>query len=141
MHEVAIAEPVATENLVARLGRQPTAPELAAEMGIDLDHLLEAHDALHARNVRWFDSRGSDGRSLGDEVGWEDRQYASAEERVAVCEALDALDQPARELLHRYFFEERSQSEIAADLGVSQMQVSRLLASILRRLRVRVGPR
>jgi RNA polymerase sigma-B factor len=141
VHEFAVAEREATERLVRQFGRQPTAPELARAMGMDLDEVLEAHDALHARDMRSFDSTGTDGWLLGDNLGAEDERFTAAEDRAALAEAIRVLDGPARELLRLYFFEERSQSEIADLMGVSQMQVSRLLAAILRRLRNRVGPR
>jgi RNA polymerase sigma-B factor len=141
VHEFAVAEREATERLVVQQGRQPTAPELAAAMGLDLDEVLEAQDALHARDTRSFDSADTDGWLLGDHIGADDERFAAAEDHVALAEAMKILDPPARELLHLYFFEERSQSEIAALLGVSQMQVSRLLSAVLRRLRNRVGPR
>ena len=141
VHAFATAEPAATERLAVRLGRQPTAPELAAEMGIEVDDVLDAHDALHARNVRWFEAAESDGQRLGDLVGSDDRRFASAEDRLAVADAMRDLDPSAQQLIYRYFFEERSQADIAAQLGVSQMQVSRLLAAVLARLRRQVGPR
>jgi RNA polymerase sigma-B factor len=141
VHDFAVAERQATERLVVELGRQPTAPELAAAMGLTLDEVLEAQDALHARDTRSFDAPGADGWQLGDHVGSEDERFLAAEDRAALVDALEVLDGPARELLHLYFFQERSQSEIAEILGDSQMQVSRLLAATLRRLRARVGPR
>ena len=141
VHEFAVAERAATERLVVRLGRQPTAPELAAELGVDVDEVLEAQDALHARDMRSFDAAASDGWLLGDHVGAEDDRFGASEDRAALRGAIATLDEPARQLLHLYFFEERSQAEIAERFGVSQMQVSRLLAAVLRRLRSRIGPR
>lgn len=142
VHEFAMAERAAVEELVAQRHRQPTAPELAEAMGMDLDALLAAQDALHARNARSLDARsGEDDGLLGDLVGGDDLRIHAVEDRVALAEAMASLDEPARELIRLYFFEERSQSDIAQQLGVSQMQVSRLLSAVLRRLRQRMGPR
>ncbi|MBX3286769.1 MAG: sigma-70 family RNA polymerase sigma factor, partial [Actinobacteria bacterium] len=141
VHEFAVAERTAREGLVARLGRQPSPAEVARELGVSLDSLLDAEDALHARNT-WSLSAESDGGSaLGDRLGREDRHLAAVDDRVAVTDALRGIEDSARELLYLYFFEERSQADIAERLGVSQMQVSRLLGAVLRRLRSRVGPR
>ncbi|MCU1370999.1 MAG: polymerase subunit sigma [Ilumatobacteraceae bacterium] len=141
VHEFAVAERDTTDRLVVRLGRQPTAAELATEMCVDLDVVLEAQDALHARNTRSFEAAGPDGQLLGDQVGAEDGRLSASVDRVALMEAIRTIDGPAKELLHLYFFEERSQSDIAEHLGISQMQVSRLLSAVLRRLRSQVGPR
>ncbi|WP_421121658.1 sigma-70 family RNA polymerase sigma factor [Aquihabitans daechungensis] len=141
VHEFAVAERAATERLVVRLNRQPTTQELAREMRTDIDSVLEAQDALHARNVRSLETSGADGRLLSDLVGTEDGDLAASVDRLALIDAMRTLDEPAKELLRLSFFEERSQADIALQLGVSQMQVSRLLAAILRRLRTQVGPR
>lgn len=141
VHEYAVAQREATERLASTLGREPTAPELASELGMDLDLVLEAQEALHARDLQSFDAPGPDGDNLGDRTGSDDVRLAMCEDRVAVAAAMATLDERAKELLRLYFFESRSQSEIADLLGMSQMQVSRLLAAALRRLRSRVGPR
>lgn len=142
VHDFAVAERAVVERLVAELHRQPTAPELAAAMDMTVDDLLEAQDALHTREARSIDAgSGDDDALLGDLIGEEDLRFRSTEDHLALAEAMVELDEPARDLLRRYFFEEQSQTQIAAHLGVSQMQVSRLLSAVLRRLRQRMGPR
>ena len=70
-----------------------------------------------------------------DRLGEEDRGIDHIENRLALAAATLTLDEPAQELLRQYFYEGWSQARIARHLGVSQMQVSRLLAAVLVRLR------
>ena len=68
-------------------------------------------------------------------IGRPDRGFVGIENRTALLQSLDRLSDDDRALLQMYFMEERTQSEIAAVLGCSQMQVSRLLRRAVRQLR------
>jgi len=138
VHEFAMQERVVADQLALRLGRTPTGQELAEAMGLSVDALLEAQDAIHARRTLSLDADASTGPG-SPQLPQADSGFREAEDRLVAAEAIATLDDPARELLRLYFMEELSQSEIAARLNVSQMQVSRLLAAVLRRLRVRVS--
>lgn len=135
IHELAVRQRAVADELVARLGRQPTIEEVATEMGTDVDTVLLVEDAVHARTTSSIDG-GLDGAEGTGVVLADPREpFARTDERLAIAEALVHVDDGDRQLLQWYFLEERSQSSIAADLGVSQMQVSRLLAGLVRRLR------
>lgn len=135
VHEFVGAQREATERLSVELHRPPTDDEVAADLGIDGGELRSATAALHARDTRSLDAALGDDGSLGERVGGDDPELALAEDRVAAATAIRGLDRSSQRLLRLYFFEERTQVEIAELLGVSQMQVSRLLRDALRRVR------
>lgn len=137
VHEIASAQRDAVETLTNRLEREPTEAEVAEAIGVEVRVLDEARRALQARGTRSIDSVVDDGPSLGARLGVDDGGFERCEERIALRNALAELEPEERSLLGLYYFEERSQADIASMLGVSQMQVSRLLRSIVRRLRVR----
>jgi len=141
VHELATALRDATAHLTVVLGRAPTVAELARHLDVAVDTVLEAQEALHARDTRSIDASFGDDRRLVDDLGGDDPGLSAAEDRLAAADAIGTLGARDRELLRLYFVEERTQSEVAEVLGVSQMQVSRLLSSVLRRLRQRVAPR
>lgn len=141
VHETTVAARRAEEHLTATLGRVPQPGEIAAELGISLDQLLEVQDAVHCRSTASLDDvLTDDGSRLATAVGSPDPDLAGAAEHLTLAAALAQLDEREREVVRRYFFDDQSQSEIAEAFGVSQMQVSRWLRSILRRLRSRVEP-
>lgn len=139
VHEYASAQRTVVESLTGSLGRPPTTDELAAALGMDVEQCIEAQDAVHARNALSIEALTTDGTAIADHLGSADQQLARTDDRLSLRRALDGLDDDARRLVGLYFFDGRTQSEIATLLGVSQMQVSRLLANALRRLRSNMG--
>jgi RNA polymerase sigma-B factor len=136
IHELAVATRRAEEQLTTRLGRAPTPAELAQEVGISVDEVLEVRDATHARNAASLEELSGGSGDTPAATAGRDPLLARVDDRIALRAALEQLDERDRDIVRRYFFEEQSQSEIAAHYGVSQMQVSRWLANILRRMRV-----
>lgn len=138
VHEIAGASAAAEERLTRRLGRVPRADELAGELGISLDDLLEAQDAVHCRSTASLEGLGTaiDGmtRDRGGDITTDD-----LEDRLALADALAQLSERERQVVGLYFFDGLAQSQIAEQFGVSQMQVSRWLSSIVRRLRGHLG--
>ena len=123
--------------LAQRLGRTPTDAELAAHTGHSREEVAEAlaaHSSLRPASLD-FTVHEEEGTSLAETLGAEDPGYARAERSVLLDAARGVLSARDRRILHLRFVDECSQSEIAAELGVTQMQVSRLLARILGRLR------
>lgn len=121
-------------------GRSPTVSELAQFMELSIEEVLDALLALRALgSVSLNASRPSDGGdekdSYADMIGAEDPRYELAEMDVDVATALRMLKPRQREILRLRFFEGLTQREIAERIGVSQMQVSRLLARCLAELR------
>jgi RNA polymerase sigma-B factor len=126
-------------------GRAPTIPEIAQFMEISLEEALEACQALRALGSVSLDapttSEDSDeAPSHADSLGREDPRYELVEKAADLSAALGVLDERKRRILHMRFFEELTQREIAGRVGVSQMQVSRLLAQTVGELRERAQP-
>jgi RNA polymerase sigma-B factor len=130
----------AVERLTHELGRSPLPAELAASLGVHLDELLAATAAGNAYRSSSLDGRlGDDQGDDGNRVAVEDRRLAGAEDRMAMSEALALLPARERRIVELRFYGEMSQSEIAHEVGVSQVHVSRLLRTSLAVLRTRLG--
>ncbi|WP_259338733.1 sigma-70 family RNA polymerase sigma factor, partial [Clavibacter phaseoli] len=121
----------------ARFFTAPGTPMLAAHTGHPREEIVEAlaaHSSLRPASLD-FTVHEDEGTSLADTIGTDDPGYARAERTVLLDAARGVLSDRDRRILHLRFVDECSQSEIAAELGVTQMQVSRLLARILGQLR------
>ncbi|WP_409434912.1 RNA polymerase sigma factor SigF [Mycobacterium sp. SMC-14] len=130
---------VATAELSQRLGRAPTASELAAELELSRDEVVEGLVAGSSYNTLSIDGGGSsdedDVRSIADTLGEADARMDRIEDREALRPLLDALPERERTVLVLRFFESMTQTQIAERVGISQMHVSRLLAKSLAKLR------
>ena len=124
-------------SLSQELGRSPTIPELAAEAQVTEEEVLEALEAGQAYRFSSLDapSGDEDGDSLSSQLGQDDPHLLDAEHRAALSPLLSRLPPREQTILHLRFFEGMTQSEIAGQLGISQMHVSRLLARSLGQLR------
>jgi RNA polymerase sigma-B factor len=128
-------------ELSQRLGRAPRIPEIAHELAIREEEVLEAMEVGGAYRSASLDNSGSEGRESGglvERLGIVDANFDLAEHRVLIERALEALPERERTILRLRFFEDRTQTEIAEVVGVSQMHVSRLLARSLADLRQRL---
>ncbi len=125
-----------SSELTQRLGRSPRPSEVAQELGLDVESVIEALAADGAFTPASLDVPvGEDGAAtLGDLMPGEDTEIASAEARVMLGPAVRALAPRDRRILELRFFEGWTQEQIARDIGVTQMQVSRLLSRILKDL-------
>lgn len=132
--------PVVVNQLSAQTGRTPTPAEIAQELGISIDDLLDALDAGAAYRTTSTDTTEgalaashSTGRSaISDGL--------PPDERVLLTQLLETLDERERRIVYLRFFEDLSQSEIAEQVGMSQVHVSRLLRRALRDLKELVTP-
>jgi RNA polymerase sigma-B factor len=139
VHDLAGPVRAAQDRLAVALGRRATSTEVADELGLDVDLVVTVERGMAARTLSSLDRPlVEDGATLGDTLGSLDHDLEITDTRLALAEALDLLDGRDREVLALYFVEELSQREIAGRYGVSQMQVSRWLASIVGRLRARM---
>ena len=131
----------ATEELQQSLGRSPRPSEVAAHLSSTVDDVVEALAADSCFSPASLDrptTPGGDQGSavtLGDCIGFSEDALEAAEARAVLGPAVRRLCRRDRRIVELRFFEQRSQQEIAEDIGVTQMQVSRLLARILRDLR------
>ncbi len=134
----------AVDNLTASLGRSPTLPELADAVGVSFEDAVETLEVGLAYSPASLDAEvgnaeGDEPSSLLDYVGTEDPELAHTENRHTIEEALSTLPEREQAIVRMRYYEERSQSEIAQRLGISQMHVSRLQRQALRRLRAAIG--
>lgn len=133
----------ARTELSGRMGRSPTPAELAEEAGMDIESVLAAIEAGGAYEAESFDqtptSEDDPGRSLHAVLGSEEVGYRLVEYGVSVRSTMAELSEQEREAVRLRFVDDLTQTEIARILGVSQMQVSRLLSRSLARLRDAAG--
>lgn len=126
----------ADEELTQKLGRSPTVPELAEDLGADVDHVLEALEVSGARRASSLDQpAGDDELTRADRLGQTEAGFGAIDHRLVIADLIEKLDERDRLVIRRRFFENRSQEEIARELGVSQSYLSRVLRRILLRLR------
>ncbi len=135
VHELAKPQQDAFDLLSQDLGRAPTLAEVADLMSVPLRHLEAAERARHARSMTSIDSTDVDGGEPEPSLGHLDARLVGAENRIALRRGLAQLGDDDVRILSWYYFEEETQSRIAERLGCSQMQVSRLLAQAIQRLR------
>ncbi|OAN33577.1 SigB/SigF/SigG family RNA polymerase sigma factor [Mycolicibacterium iranicum] len=132
----------ATASLSQRLGRSPTASELAEELDVDREEVLLSMQAVHAYRPLSLDMPipGSDsaGQTLAAMQGAEDPRYDTIEDAMIVAELMTELPARERSILRMRFCECLTQTEIAKALDISQVHVSRLLSATLDRLRTRM---
>ena len=138
LQELRLSISEANNTLLQTLGRSPTVTDIAAHLNICEEEVLEGLEGARAYNAVSLSTPVGDGErttELGDTIGAEDGEYELAELRVALGPALASLDERERRILTMRFYGNRTQSQIAARIGVSQMHVSRLLARALAKLR------
>jgi RNA polymerase sigma-B factor len=127
-------------ELCQRLGRPPRPTEIADHLDLDLDLVVEALAANGCFAPTSLDTPVADtDAGLGDRLGDEERAFQSAEARVVLQPLLRHLDRREKIMLEMRFFRGSTQSEIGEVLGITQMQVSRLLSALLARLRDELG--
>jgi RNA polymerase sigma-B factor len=129
----------ATEELRSRLGRTPTVKELSELMSLPAEEVREARLAANGYNSSSLDATiggSEDGEAaLQDFIGAEDQALELVDDFHALAPLIAELGDRDRRILHMRFVEELTQAQIGERLGVSQMQVSRLLSRTLTRLR------
>lgn len=139
LHDRMAAIETVTEELTEQLSRPPSPREIAERLGIDVADVLETLVAQENRRPLGMDApiRGADGDgpATAEWLGDEDQGYELVEDRLAVEAVLPGLDEREREVLRLRFVEDLPQAQIAAQIGCSQMHVSRLLRATLARLR------
>ncbi len=125
-----------TQSLSQDSGRAPTVKELASALGVDQDEVVEAMVSGNGYATSSLDAPpdGESG-SWADTVEDEDTALSATPDRLALEGMLARLPERERRILALRFFADKTQSEIGAEIGVTQMQVSRLLSRALRRLR------
>jgi RNA polymerase sigma-B factor len=139
MKELAMKVQEGQRQLSVTIGRSPTAHELATYLELPLDDVLDGLYAAEAHHMTSFDVSVDDGREEGatllDTFGSEDEGFEHVEDAVTIAGGLHGLTALERRVLAMYFLDEFTQVQIAEQIGVSQMQVSRILRRAKDRLR------
>lgn len=126
-------------ELFQSLGRSPRPSEIARHLDVDLELVLDSLSANGCFSPVSLDTPVAEGESGPvDRLGAPDPAFDSAEARVALQSVLRGLTPRERRILEMRFFGGCTQAEIGAEVGVTQMQVSRLLTRLLERLRKRM---
>jgi len=139
LQELALRVDRKVSELSTDLRRQPTVSEIAEAVGIEEEDVLEALEASGAyRATSLSTPRGNDdeaGETLGDTVGMSEEGFGLAESRATLEQLMRAVTPREREVLRLRFEEDLTQAEIGERIGVSQMQVSRIIRQSIARLR------
>ncbi len=128
----------ATAELTQSLGRSPTPRELAEAIGCSVEEIIEGIESSNAYSTLSLDANDDaedGGGSMLDAIGIEDEDLEHVEIRESLKPLLDALEPREKKILLLRFFRNKTQTEIAQEIGVSQMHVSRLLSRTLDELR------
>lgn len=140
LQEVALRINGVVPELSQELGRSPTIAELALRSQASEEEVLDAMEAAQAYSTTSLDTPfGENDPAPVDVLGSEDPSLELLETWTSVAPALRELPRRERTILYLRFFRGLTQSEIATEVGVSQMHVSRILAQTLQRLRESVG--
>jgi RNA polymerase sigma-B factor len=138
LQELALKVDKSVASLSRDLRRSPSVPEIAAAVEATEEQVLEALEAAGAYRATSLEApRGGeeDGDTLGDSVGTQEQGFLLAEDRATLGRLLNAVSPREREVLRLRFEEDMTQAEIGEVIGVSQMQVSRLIRQAVGRLR------
>jgi RNA polymerase sigma-B factor len=138
LKELHLAINAAVGELSQHNGRAPTATELAEHLGLSREVVLEGLEAGNAYQSTSLDlpvGAEADAPSLGDTLGGEDHALEAVEFHEALIPLLAQIPARERRVLGLRFFSNMTQTQIAQEIGVSQMHVSRLLTTTLARLR------
>jgi RNA polymerase sigma-B factor len=127
------------EQLTVQFSRSPTIPELAKAAGVEEEEVLEALESGRAYTSLSLSVGGGGGDEDDldplESLGTEEHQYEVSEDRAVLAPGFKVLDERERKILQLRFFEGLTQSQIAQQVGISQMHVSRLIRRSLEKIR------
>jgi RNA polymerase sigma-B factor len=140
LQELRMQISAATAELTQSLGRSPTPRELAGAIGCSVEEIVEGIESGNAYSTLSLDATDDNsddgGVSMLDMIGIDDEGLEHIEIRESIKPLLEALPSREKRILLLRFFKNKTQTEIAEEIGVSQMHVSRLLTRTLDQLRV-----
>jgi RNA polymerase sigma-B factor len=139
LQELSMRVDRAVGGLAEELHRSPSITEIATAVSASEEEVLEALQAGGAYRAVSFEAptggTGEDAATLADSVGIDEHGFDRAEERATLATLLEAVSARERDVLRMRFNEDMTQAEIGAAIGVSQMQISRIIRQALQRLR------
>src|SRR3954454_19833931 len=124
------------DELTTQLGRSPTVQELADAIDAPFEEVLATIQSAGARRTRSLDEPTGDDVTLADSIGGRDVGLERAEMRVLLDDAMEVRSERDREVLRLRFEQDLTQTEISDQVGVSQMQVSRIIRQSIAKLRL-----
>jgi RNA polymerase sigma-B factor len=131
------------ETQTVELGRSPTIPELAKAAGVEEEAVLEALESGRAySSLSLSTGGGGDGEDDLDpmeSIGTEEHEFEVSEDRAVLAPGFRILDERERKILQLRFFDGLTQSQIAQQVGISQMHVSRLIRRSLEKIRSEIA--
>jgi RNA polymerase sigma-B factor len=129
------------ETLTVEYSRSPTIAELAKAAGVEEEEVLEAIESGRAYSSLSLSGGGGDDDDPDplESIGSEEHAYEVSEDRTVLAPGFRVLDERERRILHLRFFEGLTQSQIAQQVGISQMHVSRLIRRALDKIREEIG--
>ncbi|WP_307740179.1 SigB/SigF/SigG family RNA polymerase sigma factor [uncultured Parolsenella sp.] len=133
----------ATDDLTKELQRSPSTEEVAARLGVSVDEVLEAMESSSAYSSVPLEAGGTDegdAPAVIDHYAMVDEDLAASDDRMVVADAIRDFSPREREVLRMRFKDGLTQVEIAKKLGVSQVQVSRLLRRTLKKVQDKLDP-
>ena len=134
----------ANDELTNELSRSPSVEEIAKRVGASVDDVLEAMESSSAYSSVPLEGGGSsdddDAPSVIDHYATEDEDLAASDDRIVLEDAIRDFSPREKDVIRMRFFEGMTQVEIAERLGISQVQVSRLLRRTLRRVQDKIDP-
>src|SRR5947199_7310080 len=127
------------EQLTVQLSRSPTIPELAKAAGVEEEEVLEALESGRAYTSLSLSVGGGGGDDDDldplESIGTEEHQYEVSEDRAVLAPGFKALDERERKILQLRFFEGLTPSQVAQQVGLSKLHVSRLIRRSLEKIR------
>jgi RNA polymerase sigma-B factor len=136
LQELRAALTSARADLTQELGQAPTVRQLAERLKVSEEEVLEGLESANAYSTVSLDTPATeDALTVADTLGSEDEAMVAVEYRESLKPLMDKLPEREKRLLLLRFFRNMTQSQIADELGISQMHVSRLLARTLATLR------
>lgn len=134
----------ANDELTNELSRSPSVEEIAKRVGASVDDVLEAMESSSAYSSVPLEGGGSsdddDAPSVIDHYATEDENLAASDDRIVLEDVIRDFSPREKDVIRMRFFEGMTQVEIAERLGISQVQVSRLLRRTLRRVQDKIDP-
>jgi RNA polymerase sigma-B factor len=138
MQELQLEVAKKRDELTGQLGRSPTVQELADAVDAPFEEVLATIQSVGARRTRSLDEPTGEDMTLADSIGGRDIELERSEMRVLLDDAMEVLSERDREVLRLRFEDDLTQTEISQRIGVSQMQISRIIRQSIAKLRLEI---
>ena len=137
LKELAYKAYLCQERLTELFGREPTVTEIARELEVDCEELLQALDASGEIESIYKPVYAKDGQEirLMDKLAEKSNEEETVLDHMLLSQLLSSLNKEERQLIYLRYFADKTQSQVGTELGISQVQVSRMEKKILKRMR------